>query len=79
MFELGATLYSLEMKRLTKREREVLRLLCDGLTYKELAARLTVSINTVRTHLKRIYAKLGARSRTDAVVTWLRSGADKRR
>ncbi len=53
---------------LTRRELEVLRLLPTGLTAEELADKLSISVNTLRTHLKNIYAKLGVHSRHEAVV-----------
>lgn len=52
---------------LTAREIEVLRLLAGGQTYEEIAAGLVVSINTVRTHVKAIYGKLGVNNRTAAL------------
>ena len=52
---------------LTTRELEVLRLVAQGQTYDEIAAQLVVSINTVRTHIKAIYRKLGANNRTEAI------------
>src|SRR5207248_7453463 len=52
---------------LTAREREVLRLVADGLTNAEVAERLVVSPRTVSTHLTAIYGKLGVRSRSAAV------------
>lgn len=56
---------------LTPREREVLDLLAKGLTYKEIAARLTISIDTVRRHCHNIYGKMHVASRTEAVVRYL--------
>jgi LuxR family transcriptional regulator, maltose regulon positive regulatory protein len=50
-----------------EREREVLRLLAEGLTYGEIAGRLVVSLNTVRFHVKNIYGKLGVDRRVAAV------------
>lgn len=53
---------------LSAREIEVLALLPTGLTADELAENLVISVNTVRTHLKSIYAKLGVHSRHEAVA-----------
>lgn len=53
---------------LTPREREVLRCLAAGLSEKELAAELAVSTHTVHTHIGKVYRKLGARSRTAALL-----------
>jgi LuxR family maltose regulon positive regulatory protein len=53
---------------LSPRELEVLRLLPTGLTAEELAEELIISVNTVRSHLKNIYAKLGVHSRHEAVA-----------
>ena len=53
---------------LSVREREVLALLARGLSNKELARELSVSENTVKTHLANLYAKLGARRRTEALA-----------
>lgn len=52
---------------LTPREVEILRLLASGSAYKQIADDLGASINTIRTHIKRIYDKLHAHSRTEAV------------
>jgi LuxR family maltose regulon positive regulatory protein len=53
---------------LSERELEVLRLLPSELSTTEMADRLTVSVNTIRTHLKNLYGKLGAHSRYEAIA-----------
>lgn len=57
---------------LAEREREVLDLLTQGFMYKEIADKLGISYETVRTHIRRIYEKLHVRSRTEAVAKALR-------
>ncbi|MFZ1118253.1 MAG: LuxR C-terminal-related transcriptional regulator, partial [Propionibacteriaceae bacterium] len=52
---------------LSVRELEVLRLLSALLTTEEIAAELFISVNTVRTHVRRIFEKLGVSRRNDAV------------
>lgn len=52
---------------ITPRELEVLELIAQGLSNKEIAERVFVSENTVKTHLSRVFDKLGARRRTQAV------------
>lgn len=61
-----------ETENLTAREEEILGLLARGFVTKEIADQLAVSVDTVRFHLKNIYAKLHVRSRTEAVVKYLR-------
>ena len=51
---------------LTEREAEVLRLLAEGLTNREIAARLFISVKTVGAHMAHIYAKLDVHSRVEA-------------
>ena len=53
---------------LTEREKEVLRLVCDGLTNAEIATSLHVSRETVKSELKRIFRKIGVGNRTQAAV-----------
>ena len=57
----------LEALGITPRELEILELIAQGLSNKEIAARVFVSENTVKTHSSRVFDKLGARRRTQAV------------
>ncbi len=59
---------------LTPREREVLQLLAEGLANKAIARRLAISDHTVKFHVNAIMSKLGAQSRTEAVVRATRLG-----
>ena len=52
---------------LTRRETEIVALLGDGLSNQEIADRLFISIDTVKTHLQNAYGKLGTRGRARAV------------
>lgn len=63
------------LRGLTPREQEVLRALADGLSDKEIAARLHVAGKTVRVHMANILAKLGLESRLQALVFAVRHGA----
>jgi len=58
---------------LTMREREVLTLMIEGLNNTQIAARLTVSSSTIKSHVSNILAKLGVASRTEAVTLALRN------
>jgi DNA-binding NarL/FixJ family response regulator len=58
---------------LTPRESEILVLLSEGLSNKEIADRVTISYDTVRAHLRHIYEKLHVRGRTEAVKIYLKS------
>ncbi len=62
------------LARLTRREQEVLQALADGLADKEIADRLNVRTETVRTHMVNILGKLGVDSRLQALVFAIRHG-----
>jgi DNA-binding NarL/FixJ family response regulator len=61
-------------KALSEREREVLRMLAEGGSYAEIGSTLHLSPDTIRAHAQRAMAKLGARTRTQAVAVALRDG-----
>lgn len=65
-------------KQLTHREREILGLLAAGATGPEIAAKLYLSPNTVRTHVQNILSKLGVHSRLEAVAVAIRLGLARR-
>jgi DNA-binding NarL/FixJ family response regulator len=56
---------------LTSREEEVLALLSKGFSNKEIAEKINLSTDTIRTHLKHIYEKMHVRSRTEAVIRYM--------
>ena len=62
-----------ELQNLSKREQEVLELLAKGYRYKEIADKLAMGFDTVRSHLRSIYDKLHVHSRTEAVAKYLQS------
>jgi RNA polymerase sigma factor (sigma-70 family) len=57
---------------LSDREKEVLECMCEGMTYKEIATKLNIAIDTVRSHTRKIYEKLQVRSKTEAVLFAIR-------
>ncbi len=59
---------------LSPREKEVLSALVDGLSYKMIADRLRISLETVKSHIRQIYGKLRVHNNTEAVVKALRHG-----
>jgi len=61
---------------LTKRERQILCLVGEGMNNKHVGIKLSVSTKTVEKHLTNIYEKLGVTSRTEAVVWWGEKGRD---
>lgn len=62
-----------ELENLSKREQEVLELLAKGYRYKEIADKLAMGFDTVRSHLRSIYDKLHVHSRTEAVAKYLQN------
>ena len=61
------------IRSLSNREREIANLAADGLTNQQIANKLYISPRTVETHLTKVFAKLGAESRTDVAVIVQRS------
>ncbi len=59
---------------LTHREIEILKYIRDGFTYKDISRRCGISRNTVHTHIKKIYQKLHAKNRKDALIKARRKG-----
>ena len=59
---------------LSQREREILSLVASGLSNKEIARHLSLSLSTVKFHVSNVIAKLGAASRTEATAVALQHG-----
>lgn len=65
-FQKQPTVKNPDEYNLTKREHEILELLIDGLSYKEIADKCFISVQTLNSHIKNIYTKLGVHSRSEA-------------
>lgn len=65
---------TLPRPNLTDREKEILRLVCDGQTNAEIAVNLQVSRETIKSELKRIFRKIGVGNRTQAAVLLVKQG-----
>ncbi|MEP7059379.1 MAG: response regulator transcription factor [Actinomycetota bacterium] len=70
----GTTASGSETTPLSKREREILQKVANGSTTKQVASELGISPHTVKTHLERIFEKLGANDRAQAVAIAIRTG-----
>ena len=62
-----ATSPQLLIDHLTPREIEILQLLAEGLSYAQISETLTITNNTLKTHIKRIYSKLNVHNRVQAI------------
>lgn len=66
----------LDISALTTRERQTLELLVGGMSNQEMAVALGVSINTIKSLIRVLYSKIGARSRVQALLYWQQSQSD---
>lgn len=65
------------IEKLSPREQQVLELLAEGFAYKQIAAKLELSISSIRTYIRSMYEKLHVNSRTEAVVKYLNATGTK--
>ena len=65
------------MKKLTKRELEVLDLLSQGFTNKEISIELNISVHTVKANLENIYEKIGIHNRVLASIYYFKNNFDR--
>ena len=65
------------IEKLSPREQQVLQLLAEGFAYKQIAAKLELSISSIRTYIRSMYDKLHVNSRTEAVVKYLNAAGTK--
>jgi len=65
--ELARAVRAITENPLTRREQEILRIAADGASTDEIATQLSVSAKTVRNHLSRVFVRIGARNRMDAI------------
>lgn len=70
----GGSSQPIPFEVLSAREHEVLRLIVDGLSNQEIAERLVVSLDTVKTHVRHIFEKLAVNDRTQAALKAVRAG-----
>lgn len=70
----GYKMYNKQMNNLTPKEIEVVRLLTLGLKDSEIAEKLVITTSTAKTHLYRIFEKLGVRTRTEAAIKAIAQG-----
>jgi DNA-binding NarL/FixJ family response regulator len=73
MFKSGTSFPADNTHRLTERELEVIKLLVEGMSYKLIAHKCCVSLETVNSHVKNIYKKLHVHSKSEAVVKAIKS------
>jgi DNA-binding NarL/FixJ family response regulator len=71
---LAKALRQHDLRELTPRQREVLQLMAQGATYKEIAHRLGVTPKTARNHMTNLYTQIGVHTRAEATICAVRLG-----